>query len=339
MAKGLVSDTNLTAIANSIREKNGSSDTYTPAEMAQAISDIPTSQVDQESALQWMLNNKTDYTGIAAGLTNLTELPEFTQPSGVKGFMAAFKNDSSLISASSLSLSSSYLIVAEMFSGCTSLTLPPTFATTARATSGSSSYRMFYNCTNLQSVSLHGQFFTASVNTAEVFYGCTALTNFNSTNELRGLNNTTDAANMFANCSSLRAITLQGRIGPSSSTARVNCNNMFGGCTSLETFSTTSFDMSSHIQNSVGMFFRCNNLKDFPAMNLENIVSMQSMFTACWSLTNDSLDNILASLATASSYTGTKTLKYIGLSSAQATTCTTLSNWAALSAAGWTTGY
>jgi hypothetical protein len=34
-----------------------------------------------------------------------------------------------------------------------------------------------------------------------------------------------------------------------------------------------------------------------------------------------------------------KTLKNIGLSSTQATTCITLSNWADLEAAGWTTGY
>ena len=41
MAEGLVSDTNLTAIANAIRAKNGSSDTYTPATMATAITNIP----------------------------------------------------------------------------------------------------------------------------------------------------------------------------------------------------------------------------------------------------------------------------------------------------------
>lgn len=42
MANVLVDDTNLTNIANSIRAKNGSSDTYTPAEMSTAIDNIPT---------------------------------------------------------------------------------------------------------------------------------------------------------------------------------------------------------------------------------------------------------------------------------------------------------
>ena len=34
-----------------------------------------------------------------------------------------------------------------------------------------------------------------------------------------------------------------------------------------------------------------------------------------------------------------RTLKYIGLTSAQATESTTLSNYSAFTAAGWTTGY
>ena len=66
---------------------------------------------------------------------------------------------------------------------------------------------------------------------------------------------------------------------------------------------------------------------------------MTYMFDNCTSLTDDSLNNILAMLTNATAYTRTKTLKYIGLSKTQATTCTTLSNWAACEAAGWTTGY
>lgn len=42
MAKVLVSESNLTNIANAIRSKNGSSNTYTPAQMAPAILAIPT---------------------------------------------------------------------------------------------------------------------------------------------------------------------------------------------------------------------------------------------------------------------------------------------------------
>lgn len=41
MRKVLINETNLQEIANAIREKNGSSDTYTPTQMSTAIRDIP----------------------------------------------------------------------------------------------------------------------------------------------------------------------------------------------------------------------------------------------------------------------------------------------------------
>lgn len=40
MAKAFIDDTNLTAIANAIRAKTGSADTYLPSEMATAISNL-----------------------------------------------------------------------------------------------------------------------------------------------------------------------------------------------------------------------------------------------------------------------------------------------------------
>ena len=41
MANKLYNDTSIKAIANAIRAKNGKTDTYTVAEMAEAINDIP----------------------------------------------------------------------------------------------------------------------------------------------------------------------------------------------------------------------------------------------------------------------------------------------------------
>ena len=41
----------------------------------------------------------------------------------------------------------------------------------------------------------------------------------------------------------------------------------------------------------------------------------------------------------ATSYTGTKALETIGLTSEQADKCKTLSNYSAFISAGWTTGY
>lgn len=298
--------------------------------------------VDQESALQWMLNNKTNYAGIAAGLTTLTTLPTFTQPAGVTDFTSAFKNDSNLSSVAQLSVSGN-INCAEMFSGCTSLTTPPNIDSTCAVNNSTDnpfgSYRMFYNCSRLQNISLPVRFFRNAYDTRYTFSNCGLLKTFNSTNTLNSLGFAVEARYMFASCSALETITLDGRFGPSSSSGRINCAYMFAGCSSLKTITTGSSFNPSRISSGSSMFYNCSRLEDLPAMSLPNITNMLDMFRSCSRLTNNSLDNILSTLLSATSYNGTKTLENVGLSSTQATTCTTLSNWAALSAAGWTTGY
>ena len=56
-------------------------------------------------------------------------------------------------------------------------------------------------------------------------------------------------------------------------------------------------------------------------------------------LTDDSLNNLLKMCSNATNYTASKTLKDVGLTNTQATTCTGLSNWADCVTAGWSTGY
>lgn len=87
------------------------------------------------------------------------------------------------------------------------------------------------------------------------------------------------------------------------------------------------------------MFYNCSRLETVPILDLSNATELSSMFGLCSALSNDSLNNILYMLANATSYSGTKTLAYVGLSSSQATTCTGLSNYDDFVAAGWTTGY
>lgn len=115
---------------------------------------------------------------------------------------------------------------------------------------------------------------------------------------------------------------------------------MFAGCSKLKTipeFNTSKGKSYSSFCNG------CSSLENLPVLNMtnvSNIGSITNMVTKCSKLTTESLNNILTSLLMIpSTATGTKTLRYIGLSSTQATTCTTLSKWAELEVAGWTTGY
>lgn len=96
---------------------------------------------------------------------------------------------------------------------------------------------------------------------------------------------------------------------------------------------------TSNVTNMYNMFAGCSSLTLIPLLNTSNATSMNGMFSNCTSLSNESLNNILAMCTNATSYTGTKTLKYIGINATQATTCQSLSNYSAFTSAGWTTGY
>ena len=114
-----------------------------------------------------------------------------------------------------------------------------------------------------------------------------------------------------------------------------NCYGMFRTWNNL--IAVPKLDLRN-VTDIAWMFHQDTNLKYMAAFEIPKVTSMSSFVATCPSLTDDSLNNILATMLTATAYTGTKTLSYIGLSQEQRTKCTTLSNWAALSAAGWTTG-
>ena len=138
----------------------------------------------------------------------------------------------------------------------------------------------------------------------------------------------------FENCSLLKNVTIlnSNRIN--------NFSGTFQNCVSIEQIS---------IDTSRGQMFKdtfngCSNLKNINVMNFSNMVtgnvySNKNTFLGCTNLTDESLNNILASCVTAPSKVHTKTLLNMGLTSDQATRCQSLSNYQAFLNAGWTTGY
>lgn len=122
-----------------------------------------------------------------------------------------------------------------------------------------------------------------------------------------------------------------------------SCTQMFAGCTALENvpdiFHFTSNERYAYYTQ---MFSGCTNLKNVGILDLVRVAGggLQNMFSGCTSLTNESLNNIMRTCINANngSY-GTKTLAHLGISSAQAQICTTLSNYQDFLDAGWTTGY
>ena len=145
-----------------------------------------------------------------------------------------------------------------------------------------------------------------------------------------------DISYLFASCKNLLSVS---KIDLSNCN---KCSSIFRNCPKLKTVNMIGTQKIYSYQEA---FAYSTALEDVPFLDMSKVtISMNSnnMFLNCPNLTNESLNNILASLDTINVRTGTYgtlTLKNIGLSSEQATVCTTLSNWETLSTKGWTTGY
>ena len=61
------------------------------------------------------------------------------------------------------------------------------------------------------------------------------------------------------------------------------------------------------------MFSFCSYLTTIPLLDTSNVTNMADMFYHTYNLTDTSLDNILQSLISATSYAGTKTVRRTGI--------------------------
>lgn len=161
------------------------------------------------------------------------------------------------------------------------------------------------------------QYATANVNVASPSsdYNAKVLTNAGSYFEIKNLivelptidfSNMTVLSNAFSNFATLKKVNLTG---------------------------------TGNVTNLFHCFYFCNDLEDINVFDTSSVGNFNATFTGCNSLTNTSLNNIMQMCINATSYTGTKTLLQLGLSSEQATRCQSLSNYQAFISAGWTTGY
>ena len=215
---------------------------------------------------------------------------------------------------------SSVTTMEDMFNGCTNLTQIPLLNTSSAVNMQS----MFMGCTNLQNISDLDT--SKATNMSYMFHACTNLVTIPQLDTSK----VTDIRSMFENCEHLMTVP---DLNTSSAT---NMYSLFSGCASLTSIPLLD---ASNVTDVAYMFAACTNLVTIPQLDTSKVTNMMYMFMECTNLSDDSLNNVLAMCANATLYTGTKTLKYIGISEEQATKCTTLSNYEMFTSAGWTTGY
>lgn len=194
-------------------------------------------------------------------------------------------------------------------------------------------YNLFGNCKNLMYVpSLD---FSSCTNVNSLFSGCTSLV----TTAILDFGNDTSTTmqNMFRNCKSLVTVPLY-------DTSKIKTMiNTFYYCTSL--ISIPQFN-TSKVNSMQGAFQGCQSLVTVPVLNTSSINNsnggFNNAFNGCLALSDTSLDNILQMCINATSYTGTKTLKTLGISNTTyypASRIQALSHYQDFVNAGWTIGY
>lgn len=192
-----------------------------------------------------------------------------------------------------------------------------------------------FNTTFSEALNLQKVYINAKVGGTlqSMFSGCTSLT------EVGGdfdTSSATNFSNMFENCTSLVYVPGDDVMDTSSVTNLYRC---FKSCSSLE--SPPDWDLSS-ATNLQQMFWQANKIKNIPPYNIPAATNLTNMFQASGSnLTDTSRNNILMMLATASAYTGTKTLAQVGFTSSMysAASWQALAKYADFVDAGWSIGY
>ena len=217
--------------------------------------------------------------------------------------------------------------------------------------------RTFCATSNLEEVEL---LHTENVqNFASTFLSCEKLKyippfNMDSATRIDGL---------FSTCRSLESVP------PLNFSNVTSLNSLFQRCNSLKQEDFPDFGDTSRITNMASLFTECFGLITAPEMNTQNVTHVHFMFSGCTNLVNvpvynfakvgrnnstgfqgfiegcpslsdESLNNIMGSMATATSLASQyKTMKFAGFSQEQVTKCQSMSNYQTLIDAGWTTGY
>lgn len=217
MSKVLVSENNLSAIADSIRAKNGTQETYTPGEMSVAIDNLPSGgggdQGDNNAVVEATItvpitsssklnpyikklptmdfSNVTSMKYVFQYCSILEELT-VSGTENVINMQFSFGNCPNLKKVNGLN-TSSVTIFENIFYECNSLEEAPQMDTSK----ADNIISMFYNCRKIKSIPQYD--FGLVTNAQSAFSGCNALEDV----PLLDMSSATNMNSMFQNCYNL----------------------------------------------------------------------------------------------------------------------------------------
>jgi surface protein len=216
-------------------------------------------------------------------------------PNGASKIMAnanmasMFENFTALTSIDGWALldTSNATTMNSMFAGCTNLTALD--LTTFDTTNVTDMAKMFYNCAALATLNV-SSFNTAKVTTMEsMFEGCSSLATIPwSTGASTAMLSSYSARSLAMNLASDPVMLLANEVTTGNfSTANVtSMKNMFAGCSKLTGLSLNGFD-TSRVKDMSGMFKNCSALTSLSVGNFvtNNVTTMANMFYGCAKVT------------------------------------------------------
>lgn len=242
MGKVLVSESNLENIAEAIRDKNGTENTYTPSQMSSAITNLPkfapvgmtfrgctyitNLQLDNidfsnVDSLEYMFFQCSNLTNVSMNNWKTSTIKNFTRLFSESGITTADLSSLDVSNATDLS---------QLFSGSQNL-VSVDLGDMSNASKNTTLQGTFYNCNRLAIINGITTMNVSNVDRLSyLFHGCTSLPTTLDLSNWQN-NKVTTTNYMFNGCTSLKRVDISGLTASSLLTT----NNMFYNCTNLET--------------------------------------------------------------------------------------------------------
>lgn len=317
MSNKLYEENSVQAIADAIRAVNGSSDTYTIAEMSAAVSGISTGLDWSELNYDTSGPNKGMPEEIINGFNYAADIIENYTSSSL------YANDKNLMFWPNIDMTGRYNYET-LFARSNLIHCPPLTLGDSEHLESGANIKYAFRETRIEDIELSTINNNAvSVGCSNAFLDCKNLKTVKFNCEVGAIEY------MFSGCTSLTTV----NNFTHSITSVVTASETFKNCSSLVTAPTiTNFDKITAMN---GFFNGCTLLENIPIYDTSSITSWSSAFANCSSLTDTSLDNILVMCINATSYNGTKKLSTLGVSNTYDTRIQALTHYQDFLDAGW----